>query len=139
MVKFKYLQIKSILQDKEVLYCLNGLHENFVVFSFVKVFNNVPIICKKFYMSENYFLKFAYMVITTTHVIFQINMLLMSFLIISSFVNVQSKWQLFKMVFNRISSLHLKNIFNKNFSRCSSKFLPLFGKMSIFNRNKKSR
>ena len=41
MVKFKFHQTKFIFQDKEVLDCLNDLHEEFTVVSIGKACNNV--------------------------------------------------------------------------------------------------
>ena len=37
MVKFKFQQTKSILQDEEVLDCLNNLHQKFVVVPIDKI------------------------------------------------------------------------------------------------------
>ena len=50
MGKFKFQKTKPVLQDKEVLDCLNDLHENFLVFPIDKTSNTVDIIPKKAYI-----------------------------------------------------------------------------------------
>ena len=50
--KFKFHQTKPILQDKEVLDCLDKLHEKFGAVSIEKASNNVLIICKKIYVQK---------------------------------------------------------------------------------------
>ena len=47
MVKFKFQQTELIPQDKDVLDCLNGPHEKFVVVPVDKTSNNTAIISKK--------------------------------------------------------------------------------------------
>ena len=57
--------------------CLNDLCEKFVLDPIDNTSNNVAIICKN-YMSKKHFFKFAYMVITSTHITFQTNALVMN-------------------------------------------------------------
>lgn len=70
LVKISISTTKLILQYKKVLDFLNELHEKFDAAHTEKA-------------SKTYFLKLTYLVITPTYTIFQINMLVMSFLIIS--------------------------------------------------------
>ena len=48
-VKMKFQLTKPILQNEEILDCLNDLHKTFVVVPIDKASNNVGIICKNFY------------------------------------------------------------------------------------------
>ena len=88
MIKLKFQQTKPILQDKEVLDCLNDLREKFNVVVNVKTSNNVAIFLKN--MSKNYFLRLAYLMIALIHTSFQTNVLVMLFLIIFCFVKALS-------------------------------------------------
>ena len=52
MAKFKFRKTKPVLQDKEVLDCLNDLHESVLVFPIDKTSNTVDIIPKKAYIQK---------------------------------------------------------------------------------------
>ena len=72
MVKFKFQKAELILQDKEVLDCLNDLCEKFVVVSIAKLSSMFPSFIKKT-LSKIWFLRLTYIIITSTHISFQIN------------------------------------------------------------------